>query len=89
MVFPTALRCGRSRTAVRIKPLGRRATSVFRYRSARPTELSGKRTLRLALRQRRHGRHGWAGCTSGDRRLGFLIATAEADIGQALSLIHI
>src|SRR5579872_5097207 len=74
----------RCRTAVDVQTLRRLPRSVFRYRSA-ACHLLGDRALRLALRQRRHGRHRWTrGGPAGNRRLAFLVAAAKADIGQTL-----
>src|SRR5689334_8424546 len=84
MVLGTALRRNRSRTAMRIKALRSRTARILRYRSARTTELGRNRTLRLALGERRHRRHGRTRGTGRNRRLAVFVTATEADIGEAL-----
>src|SRR5689334_23083164 len=61
-------------------------TRIFRYRLI-GRNLLGNAALRLAFRQRRHGRHRGHRRTGGaprDRRLALFVAAAEADIGEPL-----
>src|ERR1700760_1827981 len=75
-------RCSNRRwSAVTVQSLGGRPTSVLRYWFI-CRDLLGHRALGgLAFRQRRHRRAGGAGR---DRRLAFLVAATEANIGKAL-----
>ena len=73
-------RCG---AAMDVQALRRRPTSILRYRFA-SRDLLRDAALRLAFGQRRHRGHRRTRRPGRDRRLILLVATAEADIGQAL-----
>src|SRR5579883_212895 len=70
-------RCG---AAMGVQTLRRGTARILRYRLT-ACDLLLHAALRAALGKRRHGRTGGTGC---DRRLAFLLTTAEADIGEAL-----
>src|SRR4051812_30569351 len=87
MIVALWRRCNRGRTAMGVQSLWRRPAGILRYRLA-GRDLLRDAALRLALRQRRHRRHRRTGSPRRDRRLGFFVATAEADIGKALQQRH-
>src|SRR6202166_5424808 len=77
----------RCRAAVSVQSLWRRPAGILRYRLM-GRDLLRDRALRLPFRQRRHRRHRRTRGAGRDRRLGLLVAAAEADIGEALQERH-
>ena len=87
MVVTLWRRCNRCGAAVLVQALRRGTAGILRYRLM-CRHLLRDGALRLALRQRRHHGHRRTRGTACHRRLGLFVATAKADIGQALQQGH-